>query len=60
MQDLNDYSQKEVMDGLIETIMLDHDVSRALARKLVLNALSKNVVAFEIYNEVAYLLGEKP
>ena len=60
MQDLNDSSQKEVMDGLIDTVMLDHDVSRALARKLVLNALSKNVVAFEIYNEVAYLLGEKP
>ncbi len=59
MRDLENYSMTEVIDNLVENVMLEHDISRALAKKLVLNALTYNCVANEVYDQVSWLIGEE-
>lgn len=58
MRDLENYTIKEVIDNLIDNVCMDHEISRSQARKLVINALTYNVVADEIYSQIDWLLEE--
>ena len=47
----------EVINGLIENIQLDYDLSRPQARKLLAECLVRNCVYEEIAGEANWLLG---
>jgi hypothetical protein len=56
MKELENYTLKEVTDMLIEDISKEKQVSKSLARKLLINALSYNVVMEQISNQIDFLL----
>lgn len=60
MRELYNLTASDVIAELADDIVEAHGVSKALARKLVLNALIYNCVQDEVYGQVAYLLGKDP
>ena len=56
MRQLYDYTMKQVTDYLIEDIANSKGVSKTVARKLFINAISYNVVFDEIINQIDFLL----
>lgn len=56
MKELDNVTWSEVSNYLIGEIAEDFEVSKSEAKKLLLNALSYNLVINEIKNQVAYIL----
>lgn len=56
MKDLEDFTLKQVSDYLINEIAEERDISKTLARKLFINAITYNVVVEEINNQINFLL----
>ena len=49
----------EATDFMIEELMIEFNISKAKARKLLANALFRNVVINEIKNEADYILQQE-
>lgn len=58
MTQLDNLTMKEVTEHLADRIATDFDVTKKDAKKLLINALSYNIVVEEIENQISYLLGE--
>ena len=56
MEELYNLTMAEATSGLIESIMMEHNVTKAMATKLLKNALIYNCVADEILGQVDFLL----
>ena len=59
MMKLDDFTLKQVTDYLINNIAENRGISKALARKLFINAISYNVVVEEINNQIDFLMEEE-
>ncbi len=59
MMKLEDFTLKQVTDYLINNIVENRGISKALARKLFINAISYNVVVEEINNQIDFLMEEE-
>ena len=59
MMKLEDFTLKQVTDYLINNIAETRGISKALARKLFINAFSYNVVVEEINNQIDFLMEEE-
>lgn len=59
MMKLEDFTLKQVTDYLINNIAENRGISKALARKLFINAISYNVVVEEINNQIDFLMEEE-
>lgn len=59
MRPLEDFTMKQITDFLIDTISKERGISKALARKLFINAISYNVVVEEINNQIDFLMDEE-
>ena len=59
MMKLEDFTLKQVTDYLINNIAETRGISKALARKLFINAISYNVVVEEINNQIDFLVEEE-
>lgn len=57
MCELEEYTWTEISEHLIDDICINKNVTRSLAKKLLLNALSYNVVAAAIHEQIDYLMG---
>ena len=58
MKELEDFTLAQMSDYLISGIIKQFGVTKSLAKKLFINAISYNIVAEEIYHQVAFLLDE--
>lgn len=58
MIELEDFTLKQVTDYLIANIAEDKGISKALARKLFINAITYNVVVEEIRGQIDFLMEE--
>ena len=58
MVDLENYTAYQIIDYLVMEQVEKRGISKALAKKLVLNALTYNVVTAEIDNQINFLLEE--
>ena len=56
---LEDFTLKQVTDYFINNIAENRGISKALARKLFINAISYNVVVEEINNQIDFLMEEE-
>lgn len=56
MMELENFTLKQVTDYLIDNIAEQRGVTKAMARKLFVNAISYNVVVEEINNQIDFLL----
>lgn len=56
MKKLENFTLKQITDYLIDNIEKDRNVSKSLARKLFINAISYNVVVEEINNQIDFLM----
>lgn len=56
MKDLEEFTLKQVSDYIINKIAIERKISKSLAQKLFVNAISYNVVIGEINNQVDFLL----
>lgn len=56
MRELEDFTLKQVTDYLIENIAEDKGISKTLARKLFINAITYNVVVEEIRGQIDFLM----
>lgn len=59
MHDLDNFTITEVMNYLIEKQVQEKGISKALAKKLIINALTYNVVVEAIEEQIDFLLGEQ-
>ena len=59
MKELEDFTLKQVTDYLINKIAEEREISKTLARKLFINAISYNVVVEEINNQIDFLMEEE-
>ena len=59
MRKLEDFTLKQVTDCLINNIAEEKGISKALARKLFINAISYNIVVEEINNQIDFLMEEE-
>ena len=59
MKELEDFTLKQVTDYLINKIAEEREISKALARKLFINAISYNVVVEEINNQIDFFMEEE-
>ena len=59
MKELEDFTLKQVTDYLISKIAEEREISKSLARKLFINAISYNVVVEEINNQIDFLMEEE-
>ena len=59
MRQLEDFTLKCVTDYLINKIAEERGLSKALARKLFVNAISYNVVVESINEQIDFLLDEE-
>ena len=57
MIELENFTMKQVTDYLINNIAESRGISKSLARKLFINAISYNVVVEEINNQIDFLMG---
>ena len=58
MADLENYTASQIIDYLASEQAEKRGISKALAKKLILNALTYNVVTAEIDNQIDFLLEE--
>lgn len=58
MKDLENLTTKEVIDHLCDRVIEHDKISKAQAKKLVLNALIYNCVIDEILGQVDWLMGK--
>lgn len=56
MKHLDDLTLRQVTDSLIESIAESKGITKALARKLFINAITYNVVIEEINNQIDFLM----
>lgn len=56
--ELYDFTATEIINYIVNKQVEEKGISKALAKKLVLNALSYNVVIEEIENQIDYLMEE--
>lgn len=56
MKQLEDFTLKQVTDYMIREIAEDKGISKALARKLYINALLYSVVVEEINGQIDFLM----
>lgn len=56
MRELHDYTLTEAVNFIVEDIVEAKGISKALAKKLVINALLYNVVTDEIIGQVYWLM----
>lgn len=56
MKKLENFTLKQVTDYLIDQIAEEREISKTLARKLFINAISYNVVVEEIKNQIDFLM----
>lgn len=59
MKELEDFTLKQVTDWLINNIAEEKGISKTLARKLFINAISYNVVVEEIKDQIDFLMEEE-
>ena len=59
MMKLEDFTLKQETDYLINKIAEEREITKALARKLFINAISYNVVVEEINNQRDFLMEEE-
>lgn len=60
MKDLYDITATQALDGIIDKVLADNpDMSRKMAKKLVINALLYNCVIDEVLGQVNFLLGKE-
>ena len=59
MRELEDFTLKQVTDCLINNIAEEKGISKSLARKLFINAITYNVVVEEIRGQIDFLLEEE-
>ena len=55
---LENFTLKQIADYIIDEIADDKNISKTLAKKLFINAISYNVVIEEIKGQVDFLLEE--
>lgn len=53
---LENYTMSDIFDYLVSKTAIDKGVSKTIAKKLILNALSFNIVVAEIAQMADYLL----
>lgn len=58
MRNLENFTMSEVIGYLADEVAMDKDISKALAKKLVLNALTYNCVVDEILGQINFLMEE--
>lgn len=56
MKELYKMTANEALSYVVDEVAEDHDISKKLARELVLNALVYNCVIEEIKGQVSFLL----
>lgn len=56
MRELENFTLKEVTEYIIEEIAIDKEISKKLAKKLFVNALTYNIVVNEIREMIDSLL----
>lgn len=59
MVELMELNTTQVIDYLVQEQMELRGLSKKLAKQLVLNALTYNLVSAEIHNQIGFLLGEE-
>lgn len=59
MRELEDFTLKQVTDYLIDNIAKERNISKALARKLFINAISYNVVVEDINLQIDFLMEDE-
>lgn len=59
MKRLEDFTLKQVSDYLIDKISNEREISKSLARKLFINAISYNVVVESINEQIDFLLEDE-
>lgn len=59
MKELYNLTASEVIDYIADDVVKNKGVSKALARKLVKNALIYNCVTEIVYEQVMFLMGEE-
>lgn len=57
MEELKDYTLKQVSDYTIDKIAKERKISKALARKLYINALTYTLVIQTIEEQIDFLMG---
>ena len=58
MKELENFTMSEVLDYLVQKQVEEKGISKALAKKLVINALTYNVVVEAIEEQIDFLLEE--
>lgn len=58
MRELENFKMSEVLDYLVQKQVEEKGISKALAKKLVINALTYNVVVEAIEEQIDFLLEE--
>lgn len=56
MKQLYDYTASQVIDFMAQDVQERHNVSKTLAKKLVINALIYNCVVEEVLGQVDFLM----
>ena len=59
MRELKDFTLKFVTDFLVDDIAEEKGISKALAKKLLINAISYNVVVGAIKDQIDFLMEEE-
>lgn len=59
MKDLMQLKTTEVINWLVEEQAEKRGISKTLAKQLILNAITYNVVSSEIDSQIDFLLGEE-
>lgn len=59
MKQLEDFTLKWVSDYLIDEIAQEKEISKSLARKLFINAISYNAVVESIKEQIDFLLEDE-
>ena len=59
MRELEDFTLKQVTDYLINNIAEEKGISKSLARKLFINAITYNVVVEEIRGQIDFLMEDE-
>lgn len=57
MKQLEPFTASQVIECIAEDVELEYSVPKSMAKDLVINAISYNVVADTIRKQVAYILG---
>lgn len=58
MANLENFTMSQVLDYLVNKQVEERGISKALAKKLIINAITYNVVVEEIDNQIDFLLEE--